>query len=102
MRRTFLAVIIMSTLAAGGMALAQHGGHGKDGVQVKLLSQKDIIEKLDGKKAKATMVSARHRQDQPGQRGGLAPPRSCGRRRQRERANRGELRFGRAISGRHA
>ena len=56
MRRTFLAVIIMSALAAGGMSLAQHGEHGKGGVQVKLLSQKDIIEKLDGKKAKATML----------------------------------------------
>src|SRR5262245_20265291 len=38
------------------MTLAQRGGHGKGGVQVKLLSQKDIVEKLDGKKAKATMV----------------------------------------------
>ena len=56
MRRTLLAVIIMSALAVGGMTLAQHGGHGKGRVQVKLLSQKDIIEKLDGKKAKATMV----------------------------------------------
>jgi quercetin dioxygenase-like cupin family protein len=56
MRRTLLAVIIMSALAAGGMSLAQHGEHGKGGAQVKLLSQKDIIEKLDGKKAKATMV----------------------------------------------
>jgi quercetin dioxygenase-like cupin family protein len=56
MRRALLAVIIMSALAAGGMTLAQHDGHGKGGVQVKLLSQKDIIEKLDGKKAKATML----------------------------------------------
>ncbi len=56
MRRTLLAVIIMSALAAGGMTLAQHSGHGNGGVQVKLLSQKDIIEKLDGKKAKATML----------------------------------------------
>ena len=55
MRRTLLA-IIMSALAAGGMSLAQHGEHGKGGVHVKLLSQKDVIEKLDGKKAKATMV----------------------------------------------
>jgi quercetin dioxygenase-like cupin family protein len=38
------------------MSLAQHGGHDKGGVQVKLLSQKDIAEKLDGKKAKATML----------------------------------------------
>ena len=56
MRRTLLAVIIMSTLAAGGMSLAHHDDHGKGGAHVKLLSQKDIIEKLDGKKAKATMV----------------------------------------------
>ena len=55
MRRTSLA-IIMSALAAGGMSLAHHDEHGKGGAQVKLLSQKDIIEKLDGKKAKATMV----------------------------------------------
>ena len=55
MRRTQLA-IVFGTLAVGGMTLAQHGGHGKDGVQVKLLSQKDILEKLDGKKAKATML----------------------------------------------
>ena len=55
MRRSLLA-IVFGALAVGGMTLAQHGGHGKDGVQVKLLSQKDIIEKLDGKKAKATMV----------------------------------------------
>ena len=53
MRRTLLA-IIMSALAAGGMSLAQHGGHAKTGVKV--LSQKDILEKLDGKKAKATVV----------------------------------------------
>jgi quercetin dioxygenase-like cupin family protein len=38
------------------MALAQHGGHSAAGVQVKLLSQKDIVEKLDGKKTKATIV----------------------------------------------
>ena len=55
MRRSLLA-IVFGTLAVGGMTLAQHSGHGKGGVQVKLLSQKDIIEKLDGKKAKATMV----------------------------------------------
>ena len=55
MRRTLLA-IIMSALAAGGMSLAHHDKHGKGGAHVKVLSQKDIIEKLDGKKAKATMV----------------------------------------------
>ena len=55
MRRTLLA-IIMSALAAGGMSPAHHDEHGKGEDYVKLLSQKDIIEKLDGKKAKATMV----------------------------------------------
>ena len=55
MRRTVLA-IIMSALAVGGMTLAQHDGHGRGGVQVKLLSQMDIIEKLDGRKAKSTML----------------------------------------------
>ena len=55
MRRSLLA-IVFGALAVGGMTLAQHGGHGNGGVQVKLLSQKDIIEKLDGKKAKATML----------------------------------------------
>lgn len=55
----FRAVLLLITgigVAAGGMTLAQHGVHGKGGVQVKLLSQKDIIEKLDGKKTKATIV----------------------------------------------
>jgi quercetin dioxygenase-like cupin family protein len=42
--------------AVGGMTLAHHDEHGKGGDCVKVLSQKDIIERLDGKKAKATMV----------------------------------------------
>ena len=55
MRHSLLA-IVFGALAVSGMVLAQHGGHDKGAPQVKLLSQKDIIEKLDGKKAKATMV----------------------------------------------
>jgi quercetin dioxygenase-like cupin family protein len=55
MRRTLVAIIV-GTLVAGGISLAHHDEHGKGGAQVKQLSQKDIIEKLDGKKAKATMV----------------------------------------------
>src|ERR1044071_4150093 len=51
MRWTRLA-IVFGILAVGGITLAQHG-HGKG---VKTLSQKDITEKLDGKKAKATTV----------------------------------------------
>jgi quercetin dioxygenase-like cupin family protein len=53
MRRTLLAITVV---ALGGMSLAQHGGHGKGGEGVKVLSQRDIAEKLDGKKAKATIV----------------------------------------------
>ncbi len=53
MRHSLLA-IVFSALAVGGMTLAQHGGHGKGGV--KTLSQKEITEKIDGKKAKATTV----------------------------------------------
>ena len=55
MRRMLLALAIAAG-AVGGMTLAQHDEHGKGGTHVKLLSQRDIIEKLDGKKAKATMV----------------------------------------------
>ena len=55
MRRTWFVIIIIA-LAAGGMTLAQHGEHGKGEVQVKLLSQKEMVEKLDAKKAKATML----------------------------------------------
>ena len=53
MRRTLLALTVVAG-AVGGMTLAQHDGHDKGGV--KTLSQKDITEKLDGKKAKATTV----------------------------------------------
>jgi|SRR4029453_8818292 quercetin dioxygenase-like cupin family protein len=51
MRWTRLA-IVFGILAVGGITLAQHG-HGKG---VKTLSQKDITEKIDGKKARATTV----------------------------------------------
>ena len=53
MRRTLLALVVVAG-AVGGMTLAQHDGHGKGGVKV--LSQKDITEKVDGKKTKATTV----------------------------------------------
>src|SRR5262249_41522590 len=53
MRRTLLALVIVAG-AAGGMSLAHDDEHGKGGG--KILSQKDITEKIDGKKAKATTV----------------------------------------------
>jgi hypothetical protein len=46
-------VVILSACAVGGMSLA-HGEH--DRGNVKVLSQRDIAEKVDGKKTKATMV----------------------------------------------
>src|SRR5262245_24681881 len=55
MRCTLLA-IIMSVLVACGISLAQHDEHGKGGDYVTQLSQRKIIEKLDGKKASATML----------------------------------------------
>jgi quercetin dioxygenase-like cupin family protein len=53
MRSTLLALTIVAG-AVGGMTPAQHDGHGKGGV--KTLSRRDINEKIDGKKAKATTV----------------------------------------------
>jgi hypothetical protein len=54
MHRTFLALGVCAAFGVGGMTLAQHTGKGQ--VKVTRLSQRDIIEKLDGKKAKATML----------------------------------------------
>src|SRR5688500_12740697 len=51
MQRTFLA---LSVCVAVGTAPA-HDDH-KDGPKVKVLSQKDVTEKVDGKKARATTV----------------------------------------------
>ncbi|HEY7427900.1 MAG TPA: cupin domain-containing protein [Gemmataceae bacterium] len=56
MPRTFLALAALAAVVAGGMALAQHDEHGKGKPTAKILSQKDVAEKLDGKKAKATTV----------------------------------------------
>jgi quercetin dioxygenase-like cupin family protein len=56
MFRAVLLLLAGIGVAAGGMALAQHGGHDNGGVHVMVLSQNDIIEKLDGKTTKATML----------------------------------------------
>ena len=53
--RCSLLAIVFGTLAVGGMTLAHHDEHGKGGV--KKLSQKDITEKINGKKTKATSDS---------------------------------------------
>ena len=52
--RTFLALAVCAAIGVGGMTLAQHTGKGQ--VKVTQLSQRDIIEKLDGKVARATVV----------------------------------------------
>jgi quercetin dioxygenase-like cupin family protein len=54
MHRTFLALVIFAAIGIGGMALAHHAETGH--VKVTQLSQRDIIEKLDGKAASATVV----------------------------------------------
>ena len=54
MHRTFLALAVCAAIGVGGMTLAHHTGKGH--VKVTQLSQRDIIEKLDGKDASATVV----------------------------------------------
>ena len=50
---TFLALAVCVAIGIGGMTLAQHTGKGE--VKATQLSQRDIIEKLDGKDASATV-----------------------------------------------
>jgi quercetin dioxygenase-like cupin family protein len=51
---TFLVLAACAALGVGGVALAHHTGKGQ--VKVTQLSQRDIVEKLDGKDASATVV----------------------------------------------
>ena len=53
MIRMFLALAVCAAIGVGGMTLAHHAGTGH--VKVTQLSQRDIIEKLDGKAASATV-----------------------------------------------
>lgn len=52
--RIFLSFAVYAAIGVGGMTLAQHDG--KSHVKVNELSQRDIIEKLDGKDAGATVL----------------------------------------------
>jgi quercetin dioxygenase-like cupin family protein len=54
MHRTFVALPVCAALGVGGMTLAHQTG--KSHVKVAQLSQRDIVEKLDGKDASATVV----------------------------------------------
>ena len=55
--RTFLALAVCAAIGVGGVTLAHHTGKGQ--VKVTQLSQRDIVEKLDGKDASATVVVMR-------------------------------------------
>ena len=57
--RTFLALVVCCAIGVGGMTLAQQNGKGQ--VKSTQLSQRDIIEKLDGKDASATKSIERQR-----------------------------------------
>src|SRR3954464_3333915 len=52
MRRILLAAALGAALGAGGVAPAQHGDRGPE--KVRTLSERDIVEALDGKKARVT------------------------------------------------
>src|SRR3954470_23719682 len=56
MYRRILTLLAGAALGAGGMSMAGYADHGKDKVEVKTVSARDITEKLDGKPAKATVV----------------------------------------------
>jgi quercetin dioxygenase-like cupin family protein len=54
MYRTLGMLFVLAALGAGGVTLARDEGHGKP--KVKVISERDVTEMLDGKKAKATTV----------------------------------------------
>ena len=54
MHRTFLALAVFAAIGVGGVTLAHDAEKGQ--VKVTQLSQRDIIEKLDGKDAGATVL----------------------------------------------
>ena len=57
MSRTCLLLTVLTALGVGGAILAQHVQHtGKGEVKVTQLSQRHIIEKLDGKESSATVL----------------------------------------------
>jgi quercetin dioxygenase-like cupin family protein len=54
MRRILLAVAASVVIGAGGLALATQGDHGRR--TARRLSERDVIEKLDGKDARVTTL----------------------------------------------
>jgi quercetin dioxygenase-like cupin family protein len=56
MSRTFVALAIFAAVGVGGITLAQHAQHTRTAqVKVTQLSQRDIVEKLHGQDASATV-----------------------------------------------
>jgi quercetin dioxygenase-like cupin family protein len=56
MNRPFSALLALAALAVAGMTLADHDGHGKGKGNRKTLSQRDIAEKIHGKKSRVTTI----------------------------------------------
>jgi quercetin dioxygenase-like cupin family protein len=57
MSRTYLVLTVLTAFGVGGAILAQHVQHtGTGQVKVTQLSQRHIIEKLDGKESSATVL----------------------------------------------
>jgi quercetin dioxygenase-like cupin family protein len=65
MIRTIIAITFGVALGVAGVSLAQHGeqGHGK----VMRLSERDVIETLDGKEARVTTVEVAYEPGESGQ-----------------------------------
>lgn len=54
MKRILFSAVVGAVIGAGGLSLAGHNGHGKE--TVAQLSERDVVEKLDGKAARVTTV----------------------------------------------
>jgi quercetin dioxygenase-like cupin family protein len=65
--RTVIAIALGAALGAGGFALAQHDKHG-DSAKVKMLSEQDVSEKIDGKAARVSSLEVSYGP------GGFTPP----------------------------
>src|SRR4051794_20708691 len=64
MTRILLAALVGAALGAGGLSLAGQNGHGRG--KVTKLSERDVVETLDGKKARVTVVEVAY---EPGEAG---------------------------------
>jgi Cupin domain len=53
-RRILLAAAVGAAIGAGGLSLASHDDHGPE--TVTKISERDVIEKLNGKEARVTMI----------------------------------------------